>query len=555
MAFRQPVPIPRQLYVSQPDQEESSSISFIPLGDRAEESQEWVLFSPSQATSSTSAVQPDRTTHTAGLSRISDFGSIATRSGQVAQSNVDHSVTEDGELDSLDEGLQAFGEPSRCRASSYQGHAAVLPTHDGLGTFPTSSAPVQDQLWQHERYNPKRKHEANHPRRPSVQRRLDAVEELDLQTREEKRLRIEQWRMEQSQALLKEVENETRRRKQPRFDTTGLSRTTDVETGNDRLEPTPNHDDVSSPLVQETAEAEPFWRRLTRTFIRDVIGIDEPLLSVIVGETLLEDMYAIADLATDSEGGRSAHQRSLTEESWPDRLLQRVARELGLHFNKLSPHPGALTVAASSVPLDYAGMAVSAWSPGKLELLQRPNDESSSKAAPLFAPTMQDSSYAASWGLEDETSRNPNGAIVGADDSDRLRREREYWERELDIKMVFRFLKSRFSSRAGARRQDTSEQPATTTEDPIRRADVIRRHHPLVAKARQPRLVRLRRESTLRSSKLSTSSCATESLRGGHKASQAMSGGSSRNYWDIGGSIRSGSAIASVGVMGTWGEA
>lgn len=550
MAFRQPAPAPRQLSVSQPNQHEPTSTPPPYLNDRVEESQEWILFSPSQAISTTTGTQTDRTPRTAGLSRISDFGSLATRSGQPAQSNVDDAFTEDGELDSLDEGLQAFREPSAYQSSSNQGHGAVLPAHDGLGTFPASSKLVQDQIWQHEQYNPKRKHEGSHGRRSSVQRKLATIEELELQISEEKRLRIEQWRMEQSQALLNEIEKVTRRRERHNSD---QGPTTNLRADNDLLAATPEQAKTSNPMIEETEEVEPFWRRVTRKFIRDVIGIDEPLLSVILGETLPEDMCAIAHLVNGPEGAPSPHQQSFTEETWPDRLLRRIARELGLLVNKMSPHPSAFTAALSCPTPDYAGIPISERSCTRFDSSHRPNCESGSQATPLFSPTVQDPWHNTSWGVEDETFLEPDGATIGTPDAERLRREREYWERELDIKMVFRFLKSRFSSNNDFRPQDTSHQPVTTRDDSTRRVDVIRRHHPLVARAHQPSIGRLRRDSHLRSLKRSASSCASESVRSGRRPSLARSG-SSRNYWDIGGSIGSGSAIASGGMMGAWGE-
>src|SRR5436305_14049173 len=97
------------------------------------------------------------------------------------------------------------------RIPSTQSTVGVLPTHDGLGTFPTSSLPVQEQLWQHEQYNPKRKFGGYHRRRSSVQRRLDTIEELESQVSNEKRMRIEKW-LEHSQVFLEEIEKQTRRR-------------------------------------------------------------------------------------------------------------------------------------------------------------------------------------------------------------------------------------------------------------------------------------------------------------------------------------------------------
>jgi hypothetical protein len=553
MAFREPIPAPRQLHDREPNQEESSSAAFLRFQDRVEESQEWVLFSPSQAASTATGTQIVQTPHTAGLSRTSEFGSLGTRFGQTVQSIADDAFTEDGELDSLDEGLQAFRETSMYHSSSNQDQGAVLPTHDGLGTFPASSAPIQDQLWEHEQYNPKRKYEGSHRRRSSVQRRLDTIEELDLQISEEKRVRIEQWRTEQSQALLGEIEKETRRRNLHNSTAEHLSALTQLEGGNE-LGTTSKRSDTSGFPAGQAAEAEPFWKKLTRRFVLDVIGIDEPLLSVIVGETLPEDMYAIANLLNGTESDPSHSQHLLTEETWPDRLLRHVARELGLLVHKLSSHSSSYTATASPVPLDCAGMPISEQSSGNLQSPSRPNDKSNSESIPLFSPTMQDPAHNASWGLEDELSRDSHNVTVETNEAERLRKEREYWERELDIKMVFRFLRGRFSPNTLSRRLDTSNKPKPTREDSIRRADVIRWHHPLVARAHQPSIAKLRRDSTLRSFKRSVSSCASESVRSGVRPSLLRSNGSSRNYWDIGGSLGSGSAVASGVMMGTWGE-
>jgi hypothetical protein len=553
MAFRQPTAAPRHIYISPAEQQESTSTALPNVHSHVEDSQEWVLFSPLQDTSTATDTQTDQTPRTAGLSHISDFGSLATRSNQQLQSHLGDALTEDGELDSLDEGLHAFREPSVYRSFSNQGHGPILPAHDGLGTFPASSQPVQEQLWQHEQYNPKRKYDGSHRRRSSVQRRLDTIEELESQISEEKRLRIECWRMEQSQALLDDIEKETRRRERHRPSANECADRSGLGVDADLLGTTPKQSDIVGPPALETDEAEPFWKRITRKFIRDVIGIDEPLLSVIVGETLPEDISAIAELVSESTDTRTPQGETFVNETWPDRLLHRIARELGLLVNKLSPHPGAFSSVTSPVAPDYAGIPVSEPPSAKLSCRPGSAQGSSSKLAPSFSPTAHDLSHDASWGLEEGIPRD-RAVTEAADEADRLRREREYWERELDIKMVFRFLKSRFSSRSGPHRTDTPLQPLPSREDSNRRADVIRRHHPLVARAHQPSISRLRRDSALRSFRRPGSSCASESVRSSRRPSLARSGASSRNYWDIGGSIGSGSGIASAGIMGAWGE-
>lgn len=557
MAFRQQDSPFRQHYLSQPAREDSTSPSLPNLNDRTEESQEWILFSPSPTASATNETRTDRTPPSAGLSHASEFGSLATRPGQLAQNNsLDDALTEDGELDSLDEGLQEFREPSIYRSSSNQANGTVLPTHDGLGTFPASSTSIQAQLWQHELYNPKRKHEGSHRRRSSLQRRLDTIEELELQISEEKRMRIEQWRMEQSQALLDEIEKETRKRARYGAAATQSSDPAHLRAGGDQLGAAVEKAAPPPSATPEPEEGEPFWRRMTRRFIRDVFGIDDPLLSVIVGETLPEDIYAIANLNIDHEEIPAGVMGA-----WPDRLLRRIARELALLVHTLSPHPAASAAASSPFTDHYAGIPVPEPPAVSMDLPAHSDHGSAPKSAPLFPPTMQHAFHHASWGLDEESLRDAGDAPAEVDDdAERLRREREYWERELDVKMVFRFLKGRFSSANGARRRDASPRPAPTRDDEsLRRADVIRRHHPLVARAHhrqhQPSLARLRRESSLRTSKRAPSSCASEGVRSAHRSSVARSAGSSsRNYWDIGGSIGSGSAFASGGMMGAWGE-
>src|SRR5271155_574717 len=99
MAFQQPTALPRQATFSTTISPESTLQAIHIPSTRIEESQEWILFSPSHAESSTNETQ---TTHTAGLSRASDLGSLhtATRSGRL-ESTVEEEPTEDGELDSL----------------------------------------------------------------------------------------------------------------------------------------------------------------------------------------------------------------------------------------------------------------------------------------------------------------------------------------------------------------------------------------------------------------------------------------------------------------------
>jgi hypothetical protein len=556
MAFRQPTAVPpRHLSLETPVHPEPSTLPTSEYNHGIEQSQEWVLFSPVHD-DSTTRTHTTTTQRTAGLSRLSNVDSFdtAVRSARLESSVVEDEGPEDKELDSLDDGLQAFREPSIYRIPSSQSPGAVLPTHDGLGTFPASSPPVQEQLWQHEQYNPKRKFEGSHTRRSSVQRRLDTIEELESQVSNEKRLRIEKWRMEQSQALLEEIEKQTRRRVRTdssRPETHSITRSVTKEIS--RTTSKPFDQDERSEAEKENTESEPLWRRITRKFIRDVIGIDDPILSIILGESLPPEayeppsskstLYTIPEQTVNDMGG------AFGDEGWRDRLLQRIARELGELVNQLSPHPGAFSAYLSAPNTDeYAGIPIARPEPEMpTESAEEVKMSKVSSFTANFSPTMQDPTHAASWGLDEDATPSTSSAAPIAE-QERLRREREYWERELDIKMIFRFLKNRFSSGSTAKQSAPPFPSSTPAQESARRAAIIRQHHPLVARAQQSP-ARLRREA--RTLVRRASSCASESVKSSRRPSLVRSNGSSRNYWDLGGSMGSGSVIASGGM---WGE-
>jgi hypothetical protein len=556
MAFQQPRPAPRQTPHPAP---QSIETTFVRPPARREDSfasTEWILFSPSQA--GESSTNQTTTTRTAGLSRASDQGSLntAARSGRLESEILEEEATEDGELDALDDGLHAFRETPLYQATSNQNVGTVLPTHDGLGTFGASSSPVQEQLWQHEQYNPKRKYEGTHRRMSSVQRRLDTIEEFEAQVNEDKRLRIEQWRMEQSQALLDEVERETRRRLRRGSTREREPTAMSMAVVEDMLGTTPKQSDYL-PYYQdpEVEESEPFWRRITRKFIRDVIGIDEPLLSVILGESLPEEAINSPILPTIPEQVNIGAPADAVDGTWRDRLLRRIAKELGVLVHQLSPHPGAFNTYVSTANQDYAGIPINSKS---ISFTRRPslvhNTSSDSQlpidsaAGPTFNPTMPvEPSHAASWGIEEDASPSLS-STAQLRDAKRLRQEREYWEKALSVETVFRFLKDRFAGRTPELDMQSPSFPEAS-QDAARRAAIIRQHHPLVARAhRSP--ARLRREARLQHARRASSSCASESV----KSSRKLSGSNSAHYWDIGGSAHSGSVLASGAMMGAWGE-
>jgi hypothetical protein len=640
MAFRQPQHRPqpsRQLSLPQPaDQPEvTHTQASSPRKRGLEESEEWVLFSPGTApsvTEKTHTTSTERTPRTAGLSRLSDFGSLdtAARSDQIdEEDDDDDDITEHGtepdeeaELDSLDDGLHAFHEPSEY---SSQGAAprldtsggTVLPTHDGLGSFGDNSAAIQQQLWQFEqRYTPKRKVR----RTSSVQRTLDALEDVEELSQESDRMRrIEKWRLEQSRALLEEIERETRRMRRMSRVSTARSRTDSVANVQTKSETNVSVSAASMPKPTEAPpppvvadeqpssdnESESFWQRFTQRVIRDLIGIDENILSIILGESLPEEVATQQPVPSEPqlsiEKLISLENREALvpiERTWQHRLLERIARELGILVHQLSSHPGAFStyLQTQEVPA-YAGlpnttmMAYGTSSdPTTYGFARR---SSGSPTDVVFNPTLQaqQRSEASLWGIEEEPDELYEPANLppppAAGEAVRLAQEREYWERELDVKMVFTFLKSRFSSRPSSPVQDNIPPPivaglslpteptdlrrasvlshASSSGIPssARRAALIKQHHPLTSRnldtsnrrnslSHRHHLHHFQHgaqpgptAAVLRNRVGKTgSSCASQSTKKSRKS------GSSRNYWDIGGSVGSGPA----GSVGVWGE-
>ncbi|KAJ9665216.1 hypothetical protein H2201_004690 [Coniosporium apollinis] len=487
MAFQQPQrPRPaRQFSVSTPAAPipEAGPSHASPQRKRTlEDSQEWILFSPVAApsTTRTRTASTERTPRTAGLSRLSDFGSLETAARSDQYDNEDDDLTCQGtdpddegeELDSLDDGLHAFHEPSE-----YSGHSrrtleqsgdTVLPTHDGLGSFPANTAAMQEQLWQFERHGSRR---VRRRRRSSVQRRLDALEEAEEYDEQDERMqRIERWRVEQSKALLEEIERETRRMRRMSRVSAGRSRVDSVH---------PVTQDAASPktdpavakvaetqTTDQAAESESFLQRFTRRVIRDLIGIDETLLSVIFGEALPAEAQPPSAAPLDSgtaETSSRSDQNPIPHpgQSWEHRLLERIARELGILVHQLSEHPGAFTTyLRTQEPAPYAGLPTVNAATSDITSnapSSAPIYPSMSASGGLFAPTLQNQpapsySDASLWGIEEEptaataaTATYPDQTTNSSLAADTA--AREYWERELDVKMVFSFLARRFSSR------------------------------------------------------------------------------------------------------------
>ncbi|KAK5011014.1 hypothetical protein LTR28_006323, partial [Elasticomyces elasticus] len=545
MAFRAPQQRPqvqRQVSFSDPILPVETVTASPQRRKRIEDSQEWILFSPASNPTQSQASQTSQTPRTANFSRLSDYGSLETGAASGRQRRARGDVDEDPagrnteiddeeELDSLDDGLHAFHAPSEPRLDHSGG--TVLPTHDGLGMFAAAGGGMQEQLWQFERHNPHRRR--NHQRRrSSVQRRLDALdertEEAGWDREEERRVRIEKWRVEQSRAVLEEIEREKRRRGRRMSRLSQGNGTADrpqtvrdgaVSTGPGRRDSGAEGAGTSM-NAEETSKNDSFWQRITRRVICDLMGLDETTLSVIFGEELPEAASATptqsSPLATAAESQIAAHPGP----AWDRRLLERIARELGILVHQLSEHE----VAFSAYPrrgtqdeetLEYAGLPnPRPRSPAAARPVQIPQQAAhrqlrrDSLRAPsdaLFSPTLLQgpasppttTTDVSLWGIEEEPGEG-EGAVQTQTRTQR-EREQEYWERDLDARVIFSFLRNRFSPSPPANHPNpppgplpaawsttTTPLPTATTAlatspESLHRAALIRRQHPLVSRA------------------------------------------------------------------------
>jgi hypothetical protein len=583
MAFRQPTYHYHHHHAQRhPDLEEAPPVNFQSPqpSERLDESQEWILFSPNPTSTTdhayTASTQPTRWT------LRSEYGSLETaaQSHGYEEDVSEHTEAmieeeEDGELDSLDSHLHEFrAETSAFRELPTEdvnlGGIPVLPTHDGLGSFridrTVMGEGVQEHLYTFERYNPRR-----------IKRRRESLElgqmalENEKMLEHEKNRRIEEWRLGQSRALLDEIQKETRRRKQ----SLSNERRSMIRDGQEEEAATLGSalDDQSDKLEYQPQlpeyDNDSFWSRITRRVIQDLMGIDDNLLSILFGEKLPEDpeLFSVPPGSTFSPPDTMARTDS-EDATWEYRLLNRIARELGLLVNQLSDHPGAFStyLKVQQMPLPYAGLPII---PEVVQDIPQETGKSTMAAsAPDFRPTLQvstqpieiskvlsRSAYEAERATYDmDATPRPDAPIhrtLQTQDSN-VEFTKEEWEKQLDVKMIFRYLRSRFTSRPVSHPpfpRDPTHLATSSPQDAAARIARVRQHHPLVSRQKAPE--RRTFKVTVPSSPIihrRGSSCASQSTR----KSARRNSGSSRHYWDINGSIGSGSLIASAGA---WGEA
>ncbi|KAI4252959.1 MAG: hypothetical protein LQ352_003980 [Teloschistes flavicans] len=571
MAFQPPILAPSRPPITVPEGKQSPPA--IPFTHQAhsEQSREWVLFPNAQARPHPQSPSTTFSPQTAGLSRLSELASLGTAApfDQILEHD---GISDDEELDSLDEGLHAFHDQMTDRGpTAFYQDGSVLPTHDGLGTFPASSHPVQEHLWHFERFNPRRRSLGHHRRRSSVQRKLDTLELQDeVPMEKQTRDRIERWRMANSHFLLEEVEKETRMTSGSHHEIPQAVEGKNVNAG--ALSSVPEGIAMStgrrtSANFQDTSNA---WDHIVRRLVEDLLGVDEMKLAVISGEALMRE-ESLA-LPYHSSPDRDSSKRSLATRLSPIgnlTFLDRLSQEIVGILCQFSYAPISMGTLINPINLDYAGLPITEPHDEQQPTLPVPTPAEISEtdnefcSATKFNPTLRghdgslspaaDFSHAALWGIEEEPERESTAA----------RQEVDYWQQTPSVRMVFRILHQHFTARrrpllttttlmSSNNNNKTSTNVATTsTADSLRRAAVIRKHHPLISSSqpgkRSSRAYSGHGTRNMLSSivKRSESSCKSASARNNRRGS-----GSSRNYWDLGGSVGS----SSVGGIGVWGE-
>ncbi|KAI1501480.1 hypothetical protein F5X99DRAFT_418521 [Biscogniauxia marginata] len=577
MAFHQPTRQPTQrVFRPSPEHEESLQAPR-PALQPVEDSQTWVLFSPATDAGTTTTsylTESNRSNITPGRSRFSDLGSLNTVGRTEASVGPQNSGSlvdavdeddEDAELDSLDSHLPGFrATPDFYNSSPPLPHSLpVVPAHDGYGSFRLEQEgmgpEVQDRLYAFEKYNPRR-----------VKRRRESLEmaqaelENGLPHEMDKMRRIESWRLEQSQYLLEEIRKETRRRRRSVATASSVrpaeKKAEDVVTPNtaardSTCDGADQGEDWHDRHANEYGdECNSTWGRITRKVIRDILGIDDKLLAILFGEELPDDEYLSATPTASTWQRGDVAMESSTDSSWHFKMLERVAKELGNLVHHLSGHPGAFSTytRVQQMPLPYAGL------PPIPETTNYPAPASpmneGPSAIPEFQPTIKTRTRPADvpQGRPSSAAAQSKSQLPG--ESAGANFTQDEWEQDLDARLVFRYLRSRFLPRTNSAGgfSTNSHATASSTQDLAAKVARVRQNHPLVCRSRP---VERRKSKTTTPSSPGLyrhgSSCASQSTRRSVRRSSASS---SRHYWDIGGSVGTGSMIATIGPMGSWGE-
>ncbi|KAK6360566.1 hypothetical protein TWF730_006705 [Orbilia blumenaviensis] len=553
MAYR--VPQHRLTSTTQTQQpKDRPSLSRSALGQSATaDSEEWVVFSP------TSDAQTLKTPTSA---RASDLGSLQYDSyddeleeGESQADGMDDE--EEDEEDDDDDDDEDYDEDIDLHGfqNPYHQGPVMLPQHDGLGTFP-SAVSRQGSL---EKYEPE----------PAILPSRNSFTNA----------RIQAWRMEQSRILLNEIERATKGR-------LGLRQTEAERMEEDMV----TMSDVGLEEANERALAdsvvdnETFWERIRRKLVQDIMGLDDMVLQIIFGEALPAEFESISGASTPTATEGTGLKRM--DAMWEERLFERLSRELGVLAQYYTPDvaKAAFSTYVTRSAQDSAGISPTAAKPrsigpGTPLYALYPSLRSSTSFSTLdplsstrqFRPTIDGEddtdSHAANWGIEDGPL---SSSLLSASSEARVDAEivREYWEKELNVRMLFSYLKSKLATAPTATQAPntapTTRRPSASSTATARMVpsstnryssaslnQPLHQQHPLISHAQTVNnTTKAKRVSPIASltSVLgvgmggfrSGSSCASQSTTK-KSAPKATSKGSpsSKHFWDVGSTVGS----------------
>ena len=482
-----------------------------------------------------------------GPSILSDFGSLNTVPRSSTNEDELHHNIEDAvdELDSLDEGLHAFREPSFQQLSRRcdQSVGAILPVHDGLGTFSPLRTPFNNRARSRNNSIARLDHEAKLEAslRPLMSR-WSGVEE---QSGEQRRLqdtafeRIEKWRLEQSSYMLTEMESEEKRVEE-------FPCSKKMKSLKDRRK--------RKAQPSQTSDHDTLWQRLADRVLRQLIGIDDATLFIIFGEYLPEEPVLDSCASKASAELPYGVEAQTATENGQSRLLRRLRERLSAQIGLDIPDMPEL----APLELDYAGIPIS-WISNRRRDEKLPISDDTHKDCLRFPPTL--------GAQKPEPPRKVSNAVevpesAGSDQDSPVVEKEYHWAQGTGLRNVLRFLCRRFLIQgAGIRENNRSNIATSCSPETIRRAAVIQQHHPLVSAPKRSKA------SLNQSSRIRLSTRGSNPVAPGRSLKRRSSGylslstkrscrptndGVSRNYWDMGESMATSSAIFAG--TGAWGE-
>ena len=566
------------------------------------EEQEWIVFSPSVTVEPSNFSATEVGTNDGHMER-SELWTEGTGSRLSGTQHYGEETEEEEEEEEVEEEEEDEDEADQSAYHQYndddddslgpfrehqRGHQILLPTHDGRGLFPSVTSQEEEAS----------------VFMPGVASLEESLRVLSGQHKmfdqgEDMHSRIQKWREEHSTAFMEEiVMARSNKSKAGRRGPKALSE----QQRREEMEASMMLDEdehASKPAAvgkeggefeadREVVEVpETFWRRVTRSLMRDIMGIDDTVLEVIFGESLPPSAASTSpdtDINNDAVGVK-----------WERSLLERIARELGTLIQQYTIHPtqGAFSTYSrwSEAQIRVSGHDMEAEG-AKTPRPQATQNAASQKppAASTAAPSEVEFTPTLSHVRPDSRHNRARTHFVDGSDDDRGRMavearmeaqmRKEYWEQELGVRVFFSYLKSRFSS---------APTPPSAASRPVRKASSADSHkpiyhqHPLIQRRGQQRggasVSPHSGQSPMTASWCllglggyrNGSSCASQSTRPSKRATKGKGtqGGGAGGagpasttagttvgkgcYWEVETSVGSAGGGSCVG-MGSWGE-